>query len=119
MYRQIQSRIQQLVAAGDWKSGWEIPSIRQLSVELKVSVITVKRAYFELERDGVIITRQGKGSSVAPYSKTGDQLKRRELTELIAQVKQLAIELGLTTIELVEQFDSESRATTKKQENPK
>ena len=119
MYRQIQSRVQQLVAANDWESGWEIPSIRQLSVALKVSVITVKRAYFELERDGVIITRHGKGSVVAPHSKAGNELKRKELNELIAQVKQLAGELGLSTNELAGKFDAEAKTATDNQENSK
>jgi len=119
MYRQIQSRIQQLVAANDWESGWEIPSIRQLSIALKVSVITVKRAYFELERDGVIITRHGKGSVVAPRSKAGENLKRKELNELIAQVKQLAGELGLSNDELAGEFDADAKAATEKQENSK
>ena len=65
MYLQIIEQIRHRVAIGDWKPGHELPSIRALAVETRVSVITVKRAYLELERDGVIVTRQGKGSFVA------------------------------------------------------
>jgi len=56
MYLQIMEQVKQRVAVGDWAAGEEIPSIRQLAVALRVSVITVKRAYLELEREGVILT---------------------------------------------------------------
>lgn len=65
MYLQIFEQIRQRIAAGDWPPGQEIPSIRQLAVALTVSVITVKRAYLELERSGLIVTQQGRGSTVA------------------------------------------------------
>ena len=65
MYLQIMEQIKQRIAVGDWTEGQAIPSIRQLAVDLQVSVITVKRAYLELEREGVIVTQQGKGSHVA------------------------------------------------------
>ena len=65
MYLQIMEQIRHRIAVGDWQPGAELPSIRALAASLQVSVITVKRAYLELERDGVIVTRQGKGSFVA------------------------------------------------------
>ena len=65
MYLQIMEQIKQRIAVGDWTEGQAIPSIRQLAVDLQVSVITVKRAYLELEREAIIITQQGKGSRVA------------------------------------------------------
>lgn len=65
MYLQIIEQIKNRIAVGDWPRGHELPSIRQLAVTLRVSVITVKRAYFELEREGVIVTQHGKGSTVA------------------------------------------------------
>ena len=66
MYVQIMEQVKQRVGVGEWASGDEIPSIRQLAMALRVSVITIKRAYLELEREGVILTQQGKGSIVAP-----------------------------------------------------
>ena len=66
MYLQIMDQVKQKIAVGEWAAGGEIPSIRQLAVVLRVSVITVKRAYLELEREGVIVTHHGKGSFVAP-----------------------------------------------------
>ena len=51
LYQQIMDQIKQKIAVGEWAAGEEIPSIRQLAVALRVSVITVKRAYLELERE--------------------------------------------------------------------
>src|SRR6202047_2868125 len=83
MYLQIMEQSRQRVAVGEWVPGEEIPSIRQLAVALRVSVITVKRAYLELERDGIIVTQQGKGSIVAPDSKLGAKLYDQELAQHI------------------------------------
>lgn len=65
MYGQIVEQISARILGGDWLPGEAIPSIRQLAAGSKVSVITVKRAYLELERAGLIVTRPGKGSFVA------------------------------------------------------
>ncbi|MEM1250464.1 MAG: GntR family transcriptional regulator [Acidobacteriota bacterium] len=94
MYRQIQDRVRELVASGDWPPGAEMPSIRQLAIGLRVSVITVKRAYLELDREGVIQTRQGKGSVVAENPGLGLQIKQRELDALLERVARLAAETG-------------------------
>ncbi len=94
MYRQIQDRVRELVAVGEWHPGAQMPSIRQLAIALRVSVITVKRAYLELEREGVIHTRQGKGSVVAASPGLAVQIKRRELESLLERVAALASETG-------------------------
>src|SRR6201996_8808691 len=86
MYLQIMEQIKQRVAVGDWPRGQEIPSIRQLAVELRVSVITVKRAYLELEREGVIVTQHGKGSTVALDPNLGPRLYDQEFEEHLRQV---------------------------------
>ena len=65
MYVQIMDHIRQKIAVGDWQAGDQLPSIREMAVALKISVITVKRAYLELERDGVIEVQHGRGSFVA------------------------------------------------------
>ena len=65
IYVQIMDEVRRRVALGDWGPGFRLPSIRELASELKISVITVKRAYLELERAGVIVTRQGRGSFVS------------------------------------------------------
>ncbi len=100
IYLQIMDQIKQRVAVGDWAEGQPIPSIRQLAVDLQVSVITVKRAYLELEREGVIVTQQGKGSHVAPNPGLGMRLQEEELKKHLEQAIRLAEMLGLRPKEL-------------------
>jgi len=83
IYLQIMEQIKQRIAVGDWTEGQSIPSIRQLAVDLQVSVITVKRAYLELEREGVIVTQQGKGSQVAQNPGLGNAAARRRTEKSI------------------------------------
>jgi GntR family transcriptional regulator len=100
MYVQIMEQIKQRVAVGDWSAGQEIPSIRQLAVDLRVSVITVKRAYLELEREGVIVTQHGKGSFVAEGAGLGSRLLEEDLEKHLGQAARLGAQLGLSPDEL-------------------
>jgi GntR family transcriptional regulator len=100
MYVQIMEQIKQRVAVGDWPAGQEIPSIRQLAVDLRVSVITVKRAYLELEREGVIVTQHGKGSFVAAGAGLGSRLLEDDLEKHLGQAARLGAQLGLSPDEL-------------------
>lgn len=113
MYLQIIEQIKQRVAVGDWAQGQEIPSIRQLAVTLRVSVITVKRAYLELERDGIIVTQQGKGSIVAPNPRLGAKLYDQELAKHIDRVAQIGELLGLTPQELASRVREAADRLTK------
>ncbi len=65
LYEQVVAAVKREVAAGRLKPGEALPSLRVLAADLMVSLITVKRAYEELERDGVIYLRQGLGAFVA------------------------------------------------------
>lgn len=104
MYLQIMEQVRQKIGAGEWKPGEQIPSIRALAIALQVSVITVKRAYLELEREGVIVTQHGKGSIVAPDPNLGQRLYREELEEHLRQVARIAMLLGLTEDQIVERL---------------
>ena len=101
MYLQIMEQIKRRVAAGDWPGGGDIPSIRELAVALRVSVITVKRAYLELEREGIIVTQQGRGSFVAPQPDLPPRLREAELTQLLEQVARLGFLLRVPTKSLL------------------
>jgi GntR family transcriptional regulator len=103
MYLQIMEQVKQRVATGEWASGDEIPSIRQLAMALRVSVITIKRAYLELEREGVILTQQGKGSIVAPNPGLSMELYREELSDRLEDVVRLGNLLGLSGEEIARQ----------------
>jgi len=100
MYLQIMEQIRRLIAVGDWKAGQPLPSIRQLAVDLSISVITVKRAYLELEREGVIHTQHGKGSVVAAAPDLGTRLYEEQLTRHLEDAARLGLLLGLGPREL-------------------
>ncbi len=104
IYLQLIEQVKQRVALGDWPPGHELPSIRQLAAELLVSVITVKRAYLELERDGVITTRQGKGSTVADSPALPDRLLEQQLDEQVDRLAQQAVLLGISRTALAERL---------------
>ena len=104
IYLQIMEQIKQRIAVGDWTEGQLIPSIRQLAVDLEISVITVKRAYLELEREGVIVTQQGKGSRVSSNPSLGMRLQKQELQQHLEQAIRLSALLGIRPEELEERL---------------
>ena len=99
MYMQIIEQVQHRVAVGDWAPGAKLPSIRELAVAVGVSVITVKRAYLELERDGVIVTQQGKGSWVSE-NESPARLQQEELERHLARALELGRAMGLSAEDL-------------------
>jgi GntR family transcriptional regulator len=101
MYLQIMEQVRRRVAVGDWLPGQEIPSIRALAAATRVSVITIKRAYSELEHEGVIVTRQGRGTFVADTVELRRNLREQELDEHLAKAAAVGRELGLSATELV------------------
>lgn len=109
MYLQIMEQIKQKVAVGDWPEGAPIPSIRQMAADLNVSVITVKRAYLELEREGVIVTQHGKGSSVASGAGLGARLHEEELESLLDQAARLGALMGIEPSELARRLGNAAR----------
>lgn len=100
IYLQIIEQIKRRIAVGDWTEGQPIPSIRQLAVDIQVSVITVKRAYLELEREGVIVTQQGRGSRVASTPGLGIRLHQEELQQHLKEAIRISALLGIEPKEL-------------------
>lgn len=100
MYVQIMDQIRHRVALGDWTAGQEVPSIRAMAAALSISVITVKRAYLELEHEGVIVTRQGKGSFIADDPAMGSALRHQELDQHLQAAIAAAQLIGLPDLEL-------------------
>lgn len=111
MYNQIMDQIMAKIMAGDWMAGQALPSIRELASASGVSVITVKRAYLELERAGVIVTRQGKGSFVAESQEMHKQLIRDEFDTHLTGMLHAATKLGMREKEIVGQVKSALSAT--------
>ncbi len=81
IYRQIEDSIRSQILNRKLKEDSPLPSIRQLAVDLHVSVITVKSAYEELEGDGFIYSFPGKGFYVSPMSEKQVSLIRRKIAE--------------------------------------
>jgi len=81
IYNQIVTQLKEQILKGELKAGEALPSIRSLAKELQISVITTKRAYEELEREGFIETVPGKGSFVAAYSKEKLEEKKLAIVE--------------------------------------
>lgn len=104
MYLQLMEQVRLHISSGDWPPGYELPSIRQLAANLSISVITVKRAYQELEREGVIVTQQGRGSQVAQTPHLVTDLLERELELLLTQLIVTAQRLNLSEQALWQRF---------------
>ena len=85
MYKQVTDQIKNAIAAGDLRSNDKLPSIRELAEALETSVITIKRAYLDLETDGYILTRAGLGSFVVDVDR--DRLRQEKLAEFKAALK--------------------------------
>jgi GntR family transcriptional regulator len=103
IYEQIINQLKSSIINGVLKEGEALPSIRGLAKELQISVITTKRAYEELERDGFIETVPGKGSYVSSQNK--ELLKETRLKELENKLNEVIIEsklIGLNYEELEE-----------------
>ena len=103
IYEQIYHQIRDQVLGGTLVPGQPLPSIRALAKDLRVSVITTKRAYEELERDGFLENVPGKGCFVAPQNREllrEAQLRRTE--EFLSQAVEEARKGGITLEELEE-----------------
>lgn len=103
IYEQITSQVKNLIIMGGLKEGEALPSMRQLARDLHISVITTKRAYEDLERDGFIETVMGKGSFVARRNHElirEEQLKQVE--QHIARAVDIARSSGITQEEVLE-----------------
>ena len=103
IYAQITRQIKQQILSGALHPGDALPSIRLLAKELRISVITTKRAYEELEREGLIVTQTGRGSFVAQVS--GARLREEQLRAVeahLAQAVRAAKQGGVTAEEFME-----------------
>ena len=96
LYEQISESIKEKIFKGELLPGDALPSIRQLAQDLKISVITTKRAYFELEQQKLIITRPGKGSFIADYD--AKEMENLNLSEIENQIRAIVIDAKKTGV---------------------
>lgn len=105
IYEQIYEQIKSYIIAGDLSEGDMLPSIRTLAKDLRISVITTKRAYDELEKHGYIYTVASKGCYVA--QKNTEIIKEdfmKKIEEHMREIQSLALTCHLTDRELLEMF---------------
>ena len=103
IYEQITSQIKQMIMSGELKSGESIPSMRSLAKSLHISVITVQKAYEDLQKDGFIETTVGRGSFVRADNKEYIQEeKQREIESCLQKAIELSKENGISLSKLIE-----------------
>lgn len=107
IYEQIVNQLKNAIVTGELKAGEALPSIRGLAGDLNVSVITTKRAYEELEKDGLIRSVAGKGFYVCEYNT--DYLKEKQLMMLEKRLSEVitdAKQAGISCEELKEMVET-------------
>lgn len=103
IYEQISKQIKAQILRGELKEGDLLPSIRGLARDLQISVITTKRAYEELEKEGFIETMQGKGSFVAGQNKELMREKKLNIIEeKLSKIVEESKALGITFDEILD-----------------
>jgi GntR family transcriptional regulator len=108
LYEQIVSAVKREIAAGRLLPGASLPSVRALAAELLVSLITIKRAYEELERGGIIYSRQGLGTFVADTGAEEIARARREQArDSMAQAVRDGRAAGLSDKDLIDSLKKE------------
>jgi GntR family transcriptional regulator len=116
IYRQIEDKVRSLIVAGELGEGEELPSIRTLAQDLRVSVITVKRAYDDLEAEGFLTSVQGKGCYVSVRNKELFREQRmriveEKLDEAAAEAKLIGMTLDELQTTLAIVFKEEKHGT--------
>jgi GntR family transcriptional regulator len=103
IYAQLERGIRSLVASGKIKVGEQLPTVRQMAVELKINANTVAKVYAELERTGFIQTKRGVGTFIVPQNpKELLRDRKRELTALTKDYIQSSSELGFSIKDVIE-----------------
>ncbi len=107
IYNQIYCQVKKHIISGALSKDDALPSIRALAKDLRISVITTKRAYEELEREGLIYTVAGKGCFVAPKNKEAIlETYLKQIEAHMEEIKSLAATCNLSTEELIKMFQS-------------
>jgi GntR family transcriptional regulator len=105
VYRQIIDQVRGGIASGSLASGDQLPTVRQLAVDLTINPNTVVRAYRELELGGLLETHQGTGTFISTQKiKRGDAERQRQLAQIVADCMARAGAAGFTVEDLIEQL---------------
>ena len=106
IYEQIKNMIKAQILSGELGSDSPLPSIRMLAKDIRISVMTIKKAYDELEEEGFIVTRQGKGSFVAPTNlEFLKEQKQKEIEEYINKIVDISTQYQIGKEEILDLFE--------------
>lgn len=106
LYEQIKNAIKENILKNKVKEGEQLPSVRTLSKDLKVSILTVKKAYDELEEEGFVESRQGLGTFVAGKdSEVQREEMQKELENHLQEAIKLSADLDLDKETILELFE--------------
>lgn len=115
VYRQIIDQVLAGIAAGRLAPGDQLPTVRQVAVDLSINPNTVMRAYRELEIRGVLDSQQGTGTFIAEQKIQSDEVERRQrLNQLVGEFVARAGSAGFTIEELLEEFHDRATDSQKK-----
>lgn len=109
IYAQLTDRVKHMIATGALKPGEQLPTVRQLGVDLRVNPNTVARVYTELAREGVISTQQGRGTYVAEKPEAGalTRLRAERLSSMVGRLALEALGLGYQPAEIKAELDAQ------------
>ncbi|QGP90858.1 Bacterial regulatory protein, gntR family [Neomoorella glycerini] len=96
LWLQVKQGLLRQILAGVYKPGDQLPTVRQLAVELSINYNTVNRAYMELEREGFIVSRKGKGTFVAELGTVNKQTELNIVEEIIDAFLEKIIAAGVS-----------------------
>ena len=106
IYQQIADQLRADILAGKLKEGEYLPSIRGLAKDLKISALTVKKAYDYLEEEGLVVTVHGKGSFIAATNQNIlEEAWRKEVEEALETVIKQGRKCGMSKEDLQEMFE--------------
>ena len=106
IYEQIKNSIIEQIMNDELKEDEVIPSIRNLAQDIKISVMTIKKAYDELEQEGYIISRQGKGTFVAPKNtELAKDKAQKDIEEYITKIVDISLKFDISKDEIIDIFN--------------
>ena len=112
-FEQIRSRVAELIVSGTLASGERLPAVRQLAGDLRVAPGTVARAYKELETAGLLVTRRGAGTRVAPRWPTSASERPDLLAHVVGGAVGRARALGFSDAEIADCVERELERPTR------
>ncbi len=106
IYEQIKQLIIGQIMSGELEENEMLPSIRMLAKDIRISVMTIKKAYDELEEEGYIVTKQGKGSFVAPRNlELIKEQKQKEIESYMVEIIRIANQYDIRKQEIFDLFE--------------